>query len=74
VFASIRDAELTEIAAQPVTDAASLYERGVATQVIDERDAALAGIRRRGVHTVDSSPTLLTEVVTDRFRALRAAS
>jgi uncharacterized protein (DUF58 family) len=74
VFASIRDAELTELAVQPVTDSAALYERGVATKVIADRDAALAGIRRRGVHTVDSSPARLTEVVTERFRALRAAS
>jgi uncharacterized protein (DUF58 family) len=74
VFASIRDAELTELAAQPVTGAGALYERGVATKVIADRDAALAGIRRRGVHTVDSSPARLTEVVTEHFRALRAAS
>ena len=73
VFASIRDAELTELAAQPVVDAGTLYERGVATQVIEDRGAALAGIRRRGVHTVDSSPERLTEAVTERFRALRAA-
>jgi uncharacterized protein (DUF58 family) len=73
VFASIRDAELTELAAQPVVDAGSLYERGVAAQVIEDRGAALAGIRRRGVHTVDSSPERLTEAVTARFRALRAA-
>jgi uncharacterized protein (DUF58 family) len=73
VFASIRDAELTELAAQPVTDTGSLYERGVATQVIEDRGAALAGIRRRGVHTVDSSPERLTEAVTERFRALRSA-
>ena len=73
VFASIRDSELTELAAQPVHDAAGLYERGVATQVIEDRDAALAGIRRRGVHTVDSSPERLTEAVTGRFRALRAS-
>jgi uncharacterized protein (DUF58 family) len=73
VFASIRDSELTELAAQPVHNPAGLYERGVATQVIEDRDAALAGIRRRGVHTVDSSPERLTEAVTGRFRALRAA-
>ncbi len=73
VFASIRDAELTELAAQPVVDAGSLYERGVAARVIEDRGAALAGIRRRGVHTVDSSPERLTEAVTARFRALRAA-
>ena len=41
--------------------------------MIEDRDAALAGIRRRGVHTVDSSPERLTEAVTERFRALRAA-
>jgi uncharacterized protein (DUF58 family) len=73
VFASIRDAELTELAAQPVVDAGSLYERGVAAGVIEDRGAALAGIRRRGVHTVDSSPERLTEAVTERFRALRSA-
>jgi uncharacterized protein (DUF58 family) len=73
VFASIRDAELTELAAQPVVDAGSLFERGVASQVIEDRGAALAGMRRRGVHTVDSSPERLTEAVTERFRALRAA-
>ena len=73
VFASIRDAELTELAVQPVVDAETLYERGVAAQVIDDRGAALAGIRRRGVHTVDSSPERLTAAVTDRFRELRAA-
>jgi uncharacterized protein (DUF58 family) len=73
VFASIRDAELTELAAQPVTDTGSLYERGVATQVIEDRGAALTAIRRRGVHTVDSSPERLTEAVTERFRALRSA-
>jgi uncharacterized protein (DUF58 family) len=73
VFASIRDAELTEAAAQRVTDARTLYERGVASQVIEDRDAALAVIRRRGVHTVDSSPERLTEAVTERFRTLRVA-
>jgi uncharacterized protein (DUF58 family) len=74
VFASIRDAELTEAAAQPVTDAGTLYERGVASQVIEDREAALTAIRRRGVHTVDSSPERLTEAVTERFRTLRVAS
>jgi uncharacterized protein (DUF58 family) len=73
VFASIRDSELTELAAQPVTDTGALYERGVATQVIEDRGAALTAIRRRGVHTVDSSPERLTEAVTERFRALRSA-
>ncbi|HEY3764402.1 MAG TPA: DUF58 domain-containing protein, partial [Gaiellales bacterium] len=72
MFASIRDAELTEVAARPVTDPQSLYERGVATQVIDDREAALQVIRRRGVHTVDTGPERLTEAVTERFRALRA--
>jgi uncharacterized protein (DUF58 family) len=73
VFASIRDAELTELAGRPVIDPGTLFERGVATQVIADRGAALAGIRRRGVHTVDSSPERLTEAVTERFRALRTA-
>jgi len=52
VFASIRDSELTELAAQPVHNPAGLYERGVATQVIEDRDAALAGIRRRRVRAL----------------------
>jgi hypothetical protein len=30
-------------------------------------------MRRRGVHTVDSSPERVTKAVTARFRGLRAA-
>jgi len=71
VFASIRDGEVTELAEEPVTGPATLYERGVAAQVIEDRDRALGAIRRHGVHTVDSSPELLTDAVTARFRALR---
>jgi uncharacterized protein (DUF58 family) len=73
MFASIRDAELTEIAARPVTDAAGLYERGVAAGVIEGRVRALAAMHRHGVHTVDSSPELLTEAVTAGFRGLRGS-
>jgi uncharacterized protein (DUF58 family) len=73
VFAAVRDAELAEMAEQPVVDGASLYERGAATSVLERRTAALAGLERAGVHVMDAAPSRLTETVVHRFRALRAA-
>ena len=72
VFASIRDAEVTELAERPVTDAATLFERGVASEILEQRDAALQAMRRLGVHTLDSSPERLTTEIVARFRELRA--
>jgi uncharacterized protein (DUF58 family) len=74
VFASIRDAEVTELAERPVTDARTLFERGVASEILEQRDAALQRMRRLGVHTLDSSPERLTAEVVARFRDLRASS
>ena len=72
VFAAVRDAELSDLAEQPVTDGASLYERGVATALLDRRSEALAQLSLRGVRVLDAAPQSLTPTVIARFRALRS--
>jgi uncharacterized protein (DUF58 family) len=73
VFASVRDAEVTELAERPVTDAASLFERGVAVDMLEQRDLALGRLRGGGVRTLDAGPETLTRAVVGRFRELRAS-
>ena len=72
MFAAVRDAELSDLAEQPVVDGSSLYERGVATALLDRRADALAQVSRRGVHVLDAAPQDLTRSVVARFRALRS--
>ena len=72
LFASVRDAEVTELATAAVTDAATLFERGAAVDMLEQRDLALGRLRRAGVHTLDAGPEALTAAVVGRFRELRA--
>jgi uncharacterized protein (DUF58 family) len=73
VFAALRDAELADMADRPVAGGAELYERGLATAVLERRSNALAALERVGVHVLDSAPDRLTGDIVSRFRALRTA-
>jgi uncharacterized protein (DUF58 family) len=72
MFAAVRDAELSDLAEQPVVDGSSLYERGVATALLERRNDALAAAARRGVQVLDAAPQDLTRSIVARFRALRS--
>jgi uncharacterized protein (DUF58 family) len=53
---TLRDPEAFERAAAPADGPASLFRRAAAEAAVDERAAALAGLRREGVIVVDASP------------------
>ena len=73
VFAAQRDAELAAMAAEQVTGGESLYQRGAALRLIEQRSAALTALARGGVHVLDADPDSLTEDLVARFHALRSA-
>jgi uncharacterized protein (DUF58 family) len=73
VFAAVRDDELSELAARPVVDGASLYERGAATGLLERRAGYLNGLAHAGVHVLDAAPRTLTAELVARFHSIRSS-
>lgn len=71
LLVTLRDADvekLTETAPHEIEDA---YRRGVATQLLDERETALARLRSRGILVVDVPPGKLTVAVVNEYLRLK---
>jgi uncharacterized protein (DUF58 family) len=73
LFAALRDAELDEMAQQPVVDGRSLYERGAAAHLLERRAQSIRTLERTGVHVLDTGPERLTGAIVGRFHQLRSA-
>ncbi len=73
VFASVRDDELSDLAARPVVDGPSLYERGAAAGLLERRAGYLNGLAHAGVHVLDAAPRTLTAELVARFHAIRSS-
>ncbi len=69
---TISDPTIHAMARQPITDSASLYQRTVAEQLLQERRLTLDRLRRAGVLTLDVPADQLSVAVIDRYLALKA--
>jgi uncharacterized protein (DUF58 family) len=72
LLVTIGDPTVERLARQPITGSASLYQRVVAEQLLDERSLALDELRKRGVLTLDVPADELSIAVIDRYLELKA--
>ena len=71
LLVTIADPTVNRLASQPVTDSATLYERTVAGQLLDERRLILDRLRRQGVLTLDVAADELSVAVINRYVELK---
>jgi uncharacterized protein (DUF58 family) len=71
LLVTIADPTVNRLARQPVTDSATLYERTVAGQLLDERRLILDRLRRQGVLTLDVAADELSVAVINRYVELK---
>jgi uncharacterized protein (DUF58 family) len=74
LLVTMRDPTVQWLAQQPVTDSATLYQRTVAEQLLDERRLALEQLTHRGVLTLDVPADQLSLAVINRYLELKAQS
>ncbi len=72
LLVAISDPAVHQIAQVRPRDSASLYERAVAEQVLDERAVVLESLRQRGVMTLDVPANQLTIAVVNKYLELKA--
>ncbi|HRW07143.1 MAG TPA: DUF58 domain-containing protein [Caldilineaceae bacterium] len=72
LLVTMRDPTVQQMAHQPVEDSASLYQRTVAEQLLNERQLALEQLTHRGVLTLDVSADQLSLALINRYLALKA--
>ncbi|HQK95017.1 MAG TPA: DUF58 domain-containing protein, partial [Armatimonadota bacterium] len=72
MLVSIRDQSLERATTDPVVDAAGVYRRAVAEEVLEDRERALARLRARGVVVVDSAPEQLSVMTVNKYLLLKA--
>jgi uncharacterized protein (DUF58 family) len=65
------DPHITGIATQPPTSLASIYERAVAEQLLDERRVILETLNRAGVLTLDVPADKLSIAVINKYLELK---
>ena len=71
LLVTIADPTVNRLARQPVTYSATLYERTVAGQLLDERRLILDRLRRQGVLTLDVAADELSVAVINRYVELK---
>ncbi len=69
---TISDPTIYRTAHQPIHDSASLYQRTVAEQLLQERRRSLERLRHLGVLTLDTPADQLSIAVIDKYLALKA--
>ncbi len=74
LLVTMRDPTVQGMAQQAVTDSATLYQRTVAEQLLDERRLALEQLTHRGVLTLDVPADQLSLAVINRYLELKAQS
>ena len=72
LLVTLRDPTVQALAEQPVTDSTELYERTIASRLLDERRLVLERLQRRGVHTLDVAANELSIAVINRYLELKA--
>ncbi|HXF60656.1 MAG TPA: DUF58 domain-containing protein, partial [Caldilineaceae bacterium] len=72
LLVAMRDPTVQRLARQPVEDSASLYQRTVAEQLLDERRTLLELLQQQGVHTLDTPADELSIAVVNRYLELKA--
>lgn len=71
LLVTVADPTINRLAAQPIVDSASLYERTVAERMLAERRLALDQLRRQGVQTLDVPADALSVAVIDRYLTMK---
>ena len=74
VCVTVSDPNLLAAAKSVPTDSAGVYQKAVATQVLQERRAAISILKRRGVWTIDSPPEALSADLINHYLDLKARS
>ncbi len=72
LLVAISDPTIVQLASQIPRDSASVYERAVAEQLVDERTLILETLRQRGVLTLDVPANQLTVAVVNKYLELKA--
>ncbi len=74
VCVTVSDPNILAAARSVPTDSAGVYRKAVATQVLQERRAAISVLKRRGVWTIDSPPEELSADLINHYLDLKARS
>lgn len=74
LLVTLRDPSVQRLAEQEILDSASLYQRTVAAQLLDERQMVMESLERRGVQTLDIVADQLSMAVINRYLDLKARS
>lgn len=72
LLVAISDPTIVQIAREIPRDSATVYQRAVAEQLIDERTLILEKLRQRGVLTLDVPANQLTVAVVNKYLELKA--
>jgi uncharacterized protein (DUF58 family) len=72
LLVAIGDPGIANIAKQTPSDSASVYQRMVAEQLLDERAVTMEALRQRGVLTLDTQANQLTIAVVNQYLELKA--
>jgi uncharacterized protein (DUF58 family) len=68
---TISDPEVHTTARQEISDSLSVYQRAVATQLLDERQIRIDNLRRQGVLTLDVPANELSTAVINQYLELK---
>ena len=74
VCVTVSDPNILAAAQSVPEDSAGVYQKAVATQVLQERRAAISVLKRRGIWTVDSPPEALSADLINHYLDLKARS
>lgn len=74
LLVTMRDPTVQGLVDAPVRDSAGLYARTVAERLLDERQAMLEALQRRGVLTLDVPADELSIAVINRYLEIKARS
>ena len=74
VCVTVSDPNILAAAKSIPTDSAGVYQKAVATQVLQERRAAITILKRRGVWTIDSPPEDLSADLVNHYLDLKSRS
>ena len=74
VCVTVSDPNILQAAKSVPTDSGGVYRKAVATQVLQERRAAITVLKRRGVWTIDSPPEELSADLINHYLDLKARS
>jgi hypothetical protein len=74
LFAALQTPVLEQQVREPLNDSLDAARHTVALQLLRERELALHGVRRCGVHVLDVAPSQLIAPLINRFIDLRQQS